>query len=125
MISALKPPTFWRGLALGLSAGTTAAIILVILGWPGGEPAEGAMMMADLLGTPTAWLFNSAAWATKLDHWIPYIMLTVPLNGALLGGGIAAVAHAAGLKGRLWIAVLGLVWGASTYGAWWAGRAPR
>src|ERR1041384_1897849 len=100
-------PNAASGALAGAILGLILAAGLGIVALRGGEAWELATILAAVLGVPVSAVgtaFESVVWPT----WV--VLLTVPLNGALIGAIVGAGAHAVGWHCRAVLAGIPPLW---------------
>jgi hypothetical protein len=120
----LAPPSARRGAVLGGLLGFVLTVPLLVLGWNGGESAEGAALLAALLGAPVSLPLFSIETLGYPVSWVLFVLLPVPLNGVVLGALVGGVARALRWQTRLWVLLIPVFWCAVTisYGSYASGQ---
>jgi len=114
-----------HGAAAGAGLGAAIALALLAVGASGlhqvdGEKAELAMLLAAALGAPASLPFMALGERLNLSHWVLFVVLVIPLNGALIGALGGALAHAFRWSQPYWVAAIPTIWVAlSVVTAWY------
>lgn len=98
-------------LGLLLALGVTALILVVgSVGEGGGEMWEVLGLTGGFFGVPVSLLLIQLPLFVSVGHSVPFVLVSLALNGALVGGIVGAVVRLVGCRTRWWLAVLPLVW---------------
>jgi len=114
-------PSLARGAIVGAALGVAISLALLVIGSRGGEKTELAAFLAAALGTPVSIPFAMGAWFTDLSNWVLFVLLVVPLNGALVGAAAGRGASAIRWQNPWWLVAIPVIWFlVLSVTAWWA-----
>ncbi len=105
-----KTPTITNGAVCWAILGLGLATLLLISGRSGREAAEGAALVAGIIGTPISIPLMAIEWFTRLSSWVFFVLLVVPTNGALVGALAAGGARLVKWHNPAWLIAIPSIW---------------